>query len=977
MTDSVPKPPSALPQAANTADPGAWRFFSLKWKILLSTGTILFVVVGAFGLISYLNLENQFEQEREARHRRYTKEMEGLIEQSARHLHELGGTIPYLDGMAASLLSGSEQDISHSFEQHWGVLQLQSSIESVRFYNRSNQSVSSWGAVKIDAVGSSAMLKWAQRVNDDERPLSVLACEENCMQYAAMPLHVSGKKAGTVILGGSLVDAVLGFKRVSGNEIGLLIHGDDQTARDTGKLLSGWNARVVALTGGARSATILDSATRQEPDFNSVAKGVQILSDGRYYEVRLLPLHGFGTSDRPHLVVIADITSAIVAIRNSTVQGLIISVFGLLIAETMLFFILTGPLSRLQRTVHTLPLLARGAFETVRQKITRDARTSWSKDEIDTLDDTAIALSHQLEELENRVTEKTQSLSRRMDDLGKERDFIKNLLDTAQVVVLTQNGNGEILTLNKYATSLLQYDETEIQGRPFESLISPKDMTTDLKINLTSLQSAQKDQLRHEAITFCKDGSLRHITWLHSRLSGRSKDDQVILSVGLDTTERRRVESRLSWLADHDTLTGLFNRRRFQEELERLLNQAKQYQHTGALLFFDLDQFKYINDTSGHQAGDELLKVVAKTLMRIVRTTDVVARLGGDEFAVLLPGATSSGAVEVVKKIAAQLNSSEIAIQGRNYKISASIGIAMYPEHGTDVDELLAVADLAMYQAKESGLGGWHLFSSKDKSRERLQQLIFWKENIEQALLEDRFTLYYQPILNIRTKTIHHYEVLLRMRDRDGTIIAPNSFIPIAERTGLIHAIDHMVLRKAIAQAAEINHRHGGTYFSLNLSGRSFNDPELLSVLKDALAQYRTDPASLIFEITETAAVSDLLAARTLMESVMTLGCRFALDDFGVGFSSFYYLKQLPVDYVKIDGSFIRNLTDNPDDQILVKALIDVARGFGKKTTAEFVENAAILALLEEYQVDFAQGYYIGKPAPAENFFSQARAAVV
>lgn len=977
MPDPVPKPPIALPQAANTADPRAWRFFSLKWKILLSAGTILFAVVGAYGLISYLNLENQFEQEREARHRRYAKEMEGLIEQSARHLHELGGTIPYLDGMAASLLSGNEEDISHSFEQHWGVLQLQSSIELVRFYNKSNQPVSSWGAVKIDAAGNPAMLKWARQVNDDERPLSILDCEENCVQYAAMPLHVSGKKAGTVILGGSLVDAVLGFNRVSGNEIGLLIHGGDQTARDTGKLLSGWNARVVALTGGARSSTILDTAARQEPDFNNVAKGVHVLSGDRYYEVRLLPLKGFGTSDRPHLVVIADITSAVAAIRNSTVQGLIISAFGLLIAETALLFILTGPLSRLQRTVHTLPLLARGAFENIRQKIRGDGRGSWTKDEIDTLDDTAIALSYQLEELENRVTERTQSLSRRMDDLGKERDFIKNLLDTAQVVVLTQNSNGEILTLNKYATSLLQYDEHEIQGRAFESLISPKDMTTDLKISLTSLQSAQKDQLRHEAITFCKDGSLRHITWLHSRLSGRSKDDQVILSVGLDTTERRRVESRLSWLADHDTLTGLFNRRRFQEELERLLNLAKQYQHTGALLFFDLDQFKYINDTSGHQAGDELLKVVAKTLMRVVRTTDVVARLGGDEFAVLLPGATSSGAIEVVKKIIAQLNGSEIAIQGRHYKISASIGIAMFPEHGTDVDELLAVADLAMYQAKESGLGGWHLFSSKDKSRERLQQLIYWKENIEQALLEDRFTLYYQPILNIRTKSIHHYEVLLRMRDRDGTIVAPNSFIPIAERTGLIHAIDHMVMRKAIAQAAEINRRNGGTYFSLNLSGRSFNDPELLSVLKDALAQHHTDPASLIFEITETAAVSDLLAARTLMESVMTLGCRFALDDFGVGFSSFYYLKQLPVDYVKLDGSFIRHLPDNPDDQILVKALIDVARGFGKKTTAEFVENAAILALLEEYQVDFAQGYYIGKPAPAENFFNQTRAAAV
>ncbi|MEO5573654.1 MAG: EAL domain-containing protein, partial [Gammaproteobacteria bacterium] len=237
------------------------------------------------------------------------------------------------------------------------------------------------------------------------------------------------------------------------------------------------------------------------------------------------------------------------------------------------------------------------------------------------------------------------------------------------------------------------------------------------------------------------------------------------------------------------------------------------------------------------------------------------------------------------------------------------------------------------------------------------------------ALLHDRFILYYQPIMEVRTKNIKHYEVLLRMLGEGDKIIAPGAFITAAEHTGLIHAIDHMVLRKAIAQAAELSRQGHNFCFSINLSAHAFDDPDLLTILAETLIQYKADPTNFIFELTETAALADLSAARKLMQSIRAFGCSFALDDFGVGFSSFYYLKQLPVDYVKIDGSFIQHLADNTDDQILVKALCDVARGFGKKTTAEFVENAAILTLLERFKVDYAQGYFIGKPAPASEIF--------
>jgi EAL domain-containing protein (putative c-di-GMP-specific phosphodiesterase class I) len=245
-----------------------------------------------------------------------------------------------------------------------------------------------------------------------------------------------------------------------------------------------------------------------------------------------------------------------------------------------------------------------------------------------------------------------------------------------------------------------------------------------------------------------------------------------------------------------------------------------------------------------------------------------------------------------------------------------------------------------------------------------MHTLVYWKEKIEYALSHERFLFYFQPIMHIRRRTIDHYEVLLRMIDNDGTILAPQFFIPAAEQTGLIHAIDHMVLRKSIAQSAEIQRAGQCIRFSINLSAHAFHDPELLPILKDAFAEYGADPSNFMFEITETAALEDLPAARELMEMIKKLGCSFTLDDFGVGFSSFYYIRQLPIDVVKIDGSFIRNLADNPDDQILVQALCDVARGFGKKTTAEFVENAATFSILEKMQIDYAQGFLIGTPSP-------------
>jgi len=274
----------------------------------------------------------------------------------------------------------------------------------------------------------------------------------------------------------------------------------------------------------------------------------------------------------------------------------------------------------------------------------------------------------------------------------------------------------------------------------------------------------------------------------------------------------------------------------------------------------------------------------------------------------------------------------------------------------------MAHADLAMYQAKEVGRGCWHLFSWDEQKRKQLNEEVYWKQQIELALQEERFFLDFQPIIEIGTRRISHYEVLIRMRERDGSVALPGKFIPVAERTGLIHRIDHLVLTRAVEVLA--SRPHSDFTLSINLSGKVVDEQEFLPLLRRLLEQSGIDPHRLLIEITETAALADIPAAAQLMSSVRALGCRTALDDFGAGFSSFFYLRELSLDMVKIDGSFIRNLPRSSEDRIFVRAITEVARGLGKQTIAEFVEDEETLQMLHELRVDYAQGYHIGRPGP-------------
>ncbi|MDT8363166.1 MAG: EAL domain-containing protein [Nitrosomonas sp.] len=949
-------------------------FVGLNWKVSLLSSLILLLVVTTFSWLNYNGLIDTIEQQREMQDQRYVREVESLIGRSSQNLHQLIKIIPYLKGVENSLLSRNTDTLFENFDRYWTVFQIQDSIEDLRFYDVDNVLLASWSSLDPSSKRDSLMFDYIREVNRREQPAMPMICVDNCTQYTIEPLLIDGVRVGAIAVGASLIDVFLNFRRTSGADIGLIIGYADAAPRlqaGSDMHISEWNSHITALTSSQSNLAILRKAAIQYPDLQTIAGGVQIESGKRNYRIKSLPLESISASDQAQLIVITDISKTIQAIQESVWRIVVIGLIGLILSEIVLFSLLAGSLSRLTHIVSTLPRLAGGSFSSFRDALAVSRRKRYLNDEIDLLYDASLALSHRLEQLEEKIAYRTRMLVEQRDALSDEKSFIEHLLDTVQVIILTQDIDGRIVMINAFGERLTHYSESELQGTHFLALMSLDNENRNLATHLLDIQQGQRDQLRHEAVLLCKDHSKRHIAWLHSRLNwSTSNDASQVLSVGLDITEYKRVEGHLAWLADHDPLTNLYNRRRFSEELEQILEWSKRYQHPGALLFFDLDRFKYINDTSGHQTGDALLRMVANLLSQTIRQADVSGRLGGDEFSVILPEITPEAAIEVTKKILTRLNEAQFKFKGRTYNIAASIGIAIFPDHGDNVHDLLAAADLAMYQAKETGRGSWHLFSNSDQSRERVHTLVHWREKIEHAFLHNQYRLYLQPVLSLNSSEISHYEVLLRMLDEDGTVHSPAQFIAAAEQTGLIHKIDHMVLRRAVALAAQINAQSDRRIgLSINLSAHAFNDPELLPLINSAIASCQIDPSLLMFEITETAALDNLPGTRNLLREIKMLGCGFTLDDFGVGFSSFYYLRELPVDAVKIDGSFIRSLESNPDDRILVAALCSVAKGFGKKITAEFVENQVILEMLKDLNIDFAQGCHIGKPAPAESFF--------
>jgi len=436
--------------------------------------------------------------------------------------------------------------------------------------------------------------------------------------------------------------------------------------------------------------------------------------------------------------------------------------------------------------------------------------------------------------------------------------------------------------------------------------------------------------------------------------------------------EERRLRKQLSYQARHDALTGLINRFEFEKILKRLLDNATSEKATHALLYIDLDQFKVVNDTCGHGAGDELLRQLSAVLQRSIRSHDTLARLGGDEFGVLLEYCAPEYTVNVANTLLNAVQEFRFVWEQKNFVVGASIGVVIIDENSASITKVLSAADAACYSAKDAGRNRVHVVEENDATIAGRYGEMQWVTRIGDALENNRFQLYCQPVMPMAAqgdRPAHIIEILIRMEAEDGELIPPGAFIPAAERYNLMVAVDRWVVHSTLTWLGNhLNFLDDLEKCSINLSGQSAGDADFFQYLMAQFAESGVPPQKVCFEITETAVISNLSEATRLITDLKDIGCSFALDDFGCGLSSFAYLKHLPVDYLKIDGIFVKDIVADPLDRAMVRSINEIGHVMGKQTIAEFVENEQVLNVLRDIGVDYVQGIGVGHPQPLEQY---------
>ena len=522
------------------------------------------------------------------------------------------------------------------------------------------------------------------------------------------------------------------------------------------------------------------------------------------------------------------------------------------------------------------------------------------------------------------------------------------LLEAAPDAILTTDRHGTVILVNSQTEDLFGYSREELLGRPISSLLTVEPEEAE----------PGGSPIRREGIR--RDGDRFPVETTSSAMS--SGAGQLETTIVRDVSERQRFEEQLQYLADHDTVTGLYNRRRLESELQQEVERAQRYGSEAALLVLDLDNFKDVNDVGGHHAGDEVLRAVAAVLRDRTRATDVIARLGGDEFALVLPETSADDAQTLAEGLLRAVSGVRVPVAEQHASVTASIGVAGLRDVGGTAQDVLAAADMALYDAKETGRDRVAVYDVRRLSATRNR--VTWVDQLRQALAAgDGLLLYQQPILDLRSDAVTRCELLVRMRVQDSpSVIMPSTFLPVAERAGLITRVDRWVLGTAMQLISAS--RLGDAAVSVNLSAASLADPTLPEHVAGLLARHPdVDPRRLSFEVTETSVIANMEEAAALSRQLRDLGCGLALDDFGAGFGSFYYLKHLPLDVVKLDGDFVRALRHSAVDRSVIEAMVTIAGGLGLRTVAEYVPDEETCRWLAGHGVDYAQGFWIGPPA--------------
>lgn len=558
-------------------------------------------------------------------------------------------------------------------------------------------------------------------------------------------------------------------------------------------------------------------------------------------------------------------------------------------------------------------------------------------------------------------------------ELQQEKVLAQITLQSIGDGVITTDIDGNVEYINPVAEELSGWENEQARGNPVEDvlhLIDEKKRTPIRSPIADCISRGRSIRSRKQPLLINKDTNTEYsIEIITSPIRDQEGKTKGAVLVFHDVTELIGMARQLSYQATHDDMTGLVNRREFEERLEAVLHQAKKHNTSHAMAYLDLDQFKVVNDSCGHAAGDELLKQLGNELQYRMRDDDTLARLGGDEFGMLLTNIQPRQAVRRIEELHKSVGKFRFVWEDKVFEVGSSIGLVSITNKSGTLADVMSAADSACYVAKDSGRNRVHVYQADDKEIEKRQGELQWLQKITRAFEDQRFMLYYQPIKPLSDRGLEsgmHYELLLRMLDDNGNPVLPTGFIAAAERYHLIQTIDKWVVSTALKalENKEVTKELNTAVCAINLSGQSFGDETFLNFVIDEIRSSSVDPQRICFEITETAAIANLNYAMKFISSLKELGCKFSLDDFGRGFSSFRYLKDLPVDYLKIDGSFVRDLAHDPIDYAMVEAINQIGHVMGIATIAEHVQTDAALEILNRLGVDFVQGSIIAEPKP-------------
>ncbi|MGD2119756.1 MAG: EAL domain-containing protein [Chromatiales bacterium] len=670
----------------------------------------------------------------------------------------------------------------------------------------------------------------------------------------------------------------------------------------------------------------------------------------------------------------SDASQAVAGISGNLSTNLIYGLGGFLLIEVLLYFTWGLAQNKLQQVIDEKTRLMNRINQDLRQEISLRSQSE------KTLAQFKNSLEQQVVERTNELASTVETLKREVflrrsteKQLASQRENFRTTLQSIADGVIAVDRDCKITYMNPAATLLTGWSLDESLQQDINKIFNLSDANlAERKIYEDCLTGRLDHAVTEHHSLFLKNGSSISIEHSVSPIQDHDSSIRGLVIVFRDVSKTEEMTKELNYQATHDRLTGLFNRNYFEKALKQALLDAHNNNKVHAFLYMDLDQFKLVNDTSGHMAGDELLQQLGTVLSKHVRNNDVLARLGGDEFGLLLKSTTQKQAQTTAEHILQLVRDFRFVWSEKSFSVGVSIGISVIDQTTPSIEQLMSEADTACYVAKDKGRNRFYVLNPDDTELMIRKDEMLWVSRLELAIQENRFVLYAQPVVPANTsKTGIHYEILVRMISEEGELIPPGVFIPAAERYAIMDRIDFWIISQAFREVAhytDIGLLDEGAVFNINLSGSTLDKSDLHDFIVSEFSFHAIRPEQICFEITETAAIANMTQAFKLIQSLRQLGVKFALDDFGSGLSSFAYLKMLPVNYLKIDGSFVKNLADSKTDRAMVQAINTVGHSMQLETIAEYAESHEIVELLKTLGIDFIQGYAIGKPRPLAEY---------